>query len=115
MKNVTLKCLVKVFMCVVLLGLIAACSKPESKLIGTWKSAKTASTIEFKQDKTGVISLKSGENLPPVIPFTWTVQEDGQFAIEIRPAGAPTPSTGRGKVEKDGTLVLEGDMFQKMK
>lgn len=109
------KSLGKVCACVVLLGLMAACSKPESKLIGTWKSAKTASTMEFKQDKTGVLNPAPGANLPSVIPFTWTVQEDGQFTIEIRPAGAPAPSSGRGKVEKDGTLVLEGDSFQKMK
>lgn len=115
MKKATFKGLLTVFACVFLLGLMAACSKPESKLIGTWKSTKTASTMEFKQDKTGVVSLKSDGSLPPVIPFTWTVQDDGQFAIVIRPAGAPTPSTGRGKVEKDGTMVLEGDTFQKMK
>jgi len=115
MKKATFKGLATVFATVVLLVVMAACSKPESMLIGTWKSAKTASTMEFKQDKTGVLNPKSGESLPPVIPFTWSMQEDGQFTIEIRPAGAPTPSTGRGKVEKNGTLVLEGDSFQKMK
>jgi hypothetical protein len=94
---------------------IPSCSKPESKLVGTWINEKTSSSIEFNKDKTGVIFQRTNPHLPPNIPFRWEMLKDGEFKVET---GAPDhpegPSAKVTLVGKD-TIVIDNDTFKKVK
>lgn len=94
---------------------IMGCSKPESKLVGKWKSDKTSTIMEFKNNKTGVIHPSPRSNLPPDIEFKWTILNDDLFKVEMSVPGASTPPAGLGKLETNDSLVLEDDTFKKIK
>jgi hypothetical protein len=98
-------CLVSVF----------ACSKPESKLVGTWINEKTSSSMEFKSDKTGIIHQKTQVNIPADLAFKWTMLGDKQFRVEVTVPASPDPATAEGSLEGSDTLVLQNDTFKKMK
>jgi hypothetical protein len=90
------------------------CSKPESRLVGTWTNEKTTSSIEFNKDHTGVIYQRTNPNIPPNIPFRWTMLENGQFKVEVGGGGAPNAPAATGRLEGKDTLVLENDTFKKV-
>ncbi len=94
---------------------VLSCSKPESKVVGTWINEKTSSSIEFKKDKTGVIHQRTQANIPADLGFKWTMTGDKQFKVEVNMPGAPAPATAEGHLEGSDTLVLQNDTFKKMK
>ncbi len=93
----------------------SACSKPESKLVGTWINEKTSSSMEFKSDKTGVIHQKTHADIPADLAFKWTMLGDKQFRVEATVPGSPDLSTAEGRLEGSDTLILQNDTFKKMK
>lgn len=102
---------------VVLLVLLSVlgCSKPETKLVGTWTNEKTSSSMEFRSDKTGVIHQRTHTNIPPDIEFKWTMLDGDQFKVEVNMPGAATAQEARGKLEAKDTMVLDNDTFKKTK
>jgi len=94
---------------------VVACSKPESKLVGTWINEKTSSSMEFNSDKTGVIHQRTQADIPADLAFKWTVLGDKQFRVEVTVPGDPAPATAEGRLEGSDTLVLQNDTFRKMK
>jgi hypothetical protein len=91
-----------------------SCSKPESKVVGTWVNEKTSSSIEFKGDKTGNIHQRTQANIPIDLEFKWTMLGD-KLKVEVNVPGAPAPSTAEGHLEGSDTLVLQNDTFKKRK
>ena len=62
------------------------CSKPETKLVGNWKSTQiNGFTAEFKQDHTGTtftpVPGHAGQTSTQNIPFKWTISDDGKIKI----------------------------------
>lgn len=94
---------------------LCACSSPESKLVGRWVSDKTATVMEFSDNKTGIIHLRGGENLPPDVPFTWTMQDSSKFTVMMVLPGLSSPRSGKGALTGNDALVLEDDPFKKVK
>jgi hypothetical protein len=94
---------------------VFACSKPESKLVGTWINEKTSSSMEFNSDKTGIIHQRTQIKIPADLPFKWTMLGDKQFRVEVTVPGAPAPATAEGRLEGSDTLVLQNDTFRRMK
>jgi hypothetical protein len=100
---------------ILLLMPLLGCSKPESKLVGTWVNERTSSSIEFNSNKTGVIHQRTQANVPSDLAFTWTMLGDKQLRVEVTVPGAPAPATAEGRLEGSDTLVLQNDTFKKMK
>ncbi len=94
---------------------VLGCSKPESKLIGTWVNEKTSSSIEFNKDHTGAIFQRTNPNMPPNIPFRWTMLEGNNFRVEVGEPGAANAPVANGMLEGKDTLKLENDTFKKVK
>jgi hypothetical protein len=93
---------------------VLGCSKPESKIVGKWKSE--TEVIEFRSNKTGVVHLGTQRNnLPSDVEFRWSMIKGKQFKVEMIVPGAVTPPTGRGKLESNDTLVFEDDVLKRMK
>jgi hypothetical protein len=88
------------------------CQKQESKLVGTWNSVKTPSSIKFNADKTGEIMQKTNPNLPPLIPFQWTLVKGNDFQVQVTMNGKKGPEA-HGTINDDGTIVLDTDTFKK--
>jgi hypothetical protein len=103
------------FVMLLLLLSVLACSKPESRVIGTWVNEKTSSSIEFKNDKTGVIHQKTQANIPPDLEFKWAMLGNKQFKVEVNMPGASAPATSEGHLEGSDTLVIRSDTFKKMR
>src|ERR1035437_10127599 len=63
------------------------CSKPETKLIGKWKSPAVQGFVaEFSKDNTGTTSTieqgHAGSAAPEMkLPFKWTFSKDGKIKI----------------------------------
>jgi hypothetical protein len=64
------------------------CSKPETKLIGKWKSPTVRGFVaEFNKDNTGatstVVQGHAGAAAPEMdkMPFKWTISKDGKIKI----------------------------------
>ncbi len=87
---------------------IAACGRPESKLIGKWMG-KTGS-FEFMKDKTGVINPPEGVALPHNVRFKWSVQGNDMVRIDV---GPPVQKSYFGKLENKNSLIIEDDKFVK--
>jgi len=98
-----------------LLATLLGCSKPESKLVGTWMNEKTSSNIVFNMDKTGVIHQRTNPQLPPDIPFKWTLLSGGEFKVEVTMPGSPSAPAAQGRLEGKDTMVLGEDSFKKVK
>jgi hypothetical protein len=97
------------------LMLVLGCSRPESRLVGKWMNEKTSSTIEFNKDKTGAIYQRNSPNLPPNIPFKWTMLKDDEFQVEVGAPGSTNAPAAHGRLTTKDTLLLENDTFKKMK
>lgn len=95
-----------------LLSLFAfiGCSKPESKIIGTWNNVQTQSSIQFNKDKSGVILQKTHPQLPPQIAFKWSMVKDADFLVQV-----PNGPEARGTLKDDDTIVLDNDTFKRAK
>lgn len=100
-------------LCLLLISVVG-CSKPESKLVGKWRSDKTSTTMEFNDNKTGVIHPSPRANLPPNLTFRWTLLNDDLFKVEVNVPGSSSPPAGVGKLESGDTFVLEDDTFKKI-
>jgi hypothetical protein len=67
--------------------LMIGCSKPETKLVGKWKSqALQGFVAEFNKDNTGttstVVQGHGGTTAPAMkVPFKWTISKDGKIKI----------------------------------
>lgn len=103
------------FIVVMAFFLVAGCSKPESKLIGAWSNTKTESRIEFNKDHTGAIYQRTNPNIPPNIPFRWTMLGDSQFKVEVGVPGATNAPAANGRLEGKDMMILENDTFKKVK
>ena len=64
------------------------CSKPETKLIGRWKSPTVQGFVaEFNKDNTGttatVLQGHAGTTAPEMnkVPFKWTISKEGKIKI----------------------------------
>lgn len=101
----TLFCLLSIF----------ACSKPESKLIGTWVNEKTPSSITFNNDHTGVIHQRTQADLPADLVFKWTMLGSDQFRVDVLVSGAAAGPAAQGTIVGNDTMVLQNDTFKKMK
>lgn len=106
---------IRIYALLVLLVAVVGCSKPESKLVGAWKNVKTASSIEFNKDHTGVILQRTNPQLPPNITFKWSMVKDNEFVVEVPIEGKTGAPQARGRIEKDDTIVLDNDVFTKVK
>jgi hypothetical protein len=99
---------------VLLLWLSASgCSKPEAALVGTWKNVKTDSVVEFYGDHTGVIYQRANPDMPPNIPFKWTMLK-GKIKVAVGAQGASSAPEAEGRLESKNTLILENDIFKKI-
>jgi hypothetical protein len=77
-------------LCLLSIFILAAigCSKPESKLVGSWKSpAIKGFTAEFKKDHTGTTFTPipghagAASSETAKTPFKWTISNDGKITI----------------------------------
>jgi len=93
---------------------VSGCSKPEAKLVGKWKNVKTESIIEFNGDHTGVIYQRDNPDIPPNIPFKWTMLKDNQIKVAVGAPGASSAPEAHGRLESKDTLILENDTFKKI-
>lgn len=98
-----------------LLLTVFGCNKPESKLVGTWNNVKTPSSIQFNQDKTGVIFQRTNPQLPQQILFKWAMLKDNDFIVEVLVQGNVSPPQAHGTLKEDDTIVLDNDTFKKVK
>ena len=98
-----------------LLATLLGCSKPESRLVGSWMNEKTSSSIEFNTDKTGVIHQRTNPQLPPDIPFKWTMLSGGEFKVEVAMPWSANAPAAQGRLEGKDTMTLGEDSFKKMK
>ena len=98
-----------------LLATVLGCSKPETKLIGTWTNEKTASSMEFRSDNTGVIHQNTNPKLPADIPFKWSMLDKNEFRVEAFMPGNTEAPAAQGRIEGKDTMVLGEDSFKKTK
>jgi hypothetical protein len=95
----------------VILLCATSCSRPESRLIGKWLGS--TGTIEFFKDKTGLINPpKERMDLPANVQFKWRVEGSDIVTMMIN---VPGGRTSFGKLQDDGTLIVEEDKFVKQK
>jgi len=91
----------------VLMLIAMGCSKPESKIVGIWKSPEVKGfSAEFKKDQTGTTFTPipghagTASTETAKTPFKWTVSKDGIITI------TEGKTTFAGKI-KDNKLELD--------
>ena len=88
---------------------VAACSSPESGLVGKWVGR--TGTVEFFKDKTGVINApKEQTNLPANVQFRWDIAQKGTVRMVIAIDGG---KTSLAKFAGKKVLIIEDDRFTK--
>ncbi len=93
---------------------VSGCSKPEAKLVGKWKNVNTDSIIEFNENHTGIIYQRANPDIPPNVPFKWTMLKDNQIKVAVGAPGATSAPEAHGRLESKDTLILENDTFKKI-
>ena|SRR5665647_89809 len=85
-KEITMKRLVSLLSIFMLFTI--GCSKPETKIVGKWKSPTVQGFVaEFNKDNTGatssVVQGHAGATAPEMnkLPFKWTISKDGKIKI----------------------------------
>jgi hypothetical protein len=68
-----------------LTAFIAACSGPESALIGKWKNS-SEDEIEFQKDGSMRLMATKGRNAGMALTGKWRMQSDGKIDIDIAAA-----------------------------
>lgn len=85
---------------VVLLLCAFGCSSKGQELVGMWNNTNVPETMEFRADKTGVITAVDKHKMD----FTWQLNSKNNFSININYGGQKTAVNA---ILQDNTLVLE--------
>lgn len=93
---------------------MVGCSKPETKLVGKWKSPAIQGFVaEFNKDHTGTTSSAvqghAGTVAPEMnkLPFKWTISKDGKIKInEDKTEYFGKLSGNKLELEVNGAIVV---------